>query len=32
MAFLTLYDAPPASAVEKIRALEPIRSAELVRL
>jgi D-3-phosphoglycerate dehydrogenase len=32
MAFLTLYDVPPASAVEKIRALEPIRSAELVRL
>jgi D-3-phosphoglycerate dehydrogenase len=32
MAFLTLYDAPPAAVIEKIRALEPIRSAEHVRL
>ncbi len=32
MAFFTLYAAPPEAVVDQIRALEPIRSAEHIRL
>ena len=32
MAFFTLYAAPPEAVVDQIRNLEPIRSAEHIRL